>query len=159
MHRVLPGIQIIYFDRFEDLSESYWHQYFYHLDHYIILNPRYKHENRNIGGGCPPIETSEGWLLIYHSVEDSVRGKTYHACAALIDLKNPQKVIGRLKKPLFSPSESWERIGETNNVVFPTGAIVKNNRLLIYYGAADTLIGAKSVYLPDLLQELKAQGN
>ena len=91
--------------------------------------------------------TSQNKLLIFF-------GKIYHGCAALLDLKNPLKVLGRLKKPLFSPKASWEKSGVTDNVVFPTG-VVRDKRLYIYYGAGDKLIAAKSVDLAELLTELK----
>lgn len=158
IHRILPGIQVIYFDDFSQLHElSFWKKYLKELDQHIILDPKYDFENRNIGGGCPPIETPEGWLMIYHAIEDvpTVEGKIYRASAALLDLNDPTKVIGRLKEPLFEPKENWEKEGLVNNVVFPTGAIVNNNFLTIYYGAADTEIGAKSINLQELLNELK----
>lgn len=87
VHRVLPGIQIIFFNDFSDLNKGYWRDYLKHLGHYIVLDPLYWFENRNIGGGCPPIETKDGWLVIYHAVEDTPLGKIYHATAALFDLK------------------------------------------------------------------------
>ncbi len=154
-HRILPGIQIIYFDQFSELTEERWRNYFKNLGDFIVLDPLFWFENRNVGGGCPPIETKAGWLIIYHAVEDTPLGKIYHAAAALLDLKNPLKVLGRLTEPLFSPKDSWEKNGVTNNVVFPTGAVVKNKKLYIYYGAADKLIAAKSVGLNELLTELK----
>lgn len=155
LHRILPGIQIIYFDNFSELNEAFWREYFKNLGNFIVLDPLSWFESRNIGGGCPPIKTKDGWLIIYHAVEDSPLGKIYHASAALLDLKNPLKVLGRLKEPLFSPNVSWEKNGIVNNVVFPTGVIVKNKRLYIYYGAADKLIASKSLDLEDLLIELK----
>ena len=155
IHRILPGIQIIYFDGFSDLKDNHWREYLKKLGEFIVLDPLYWFENRNIGGGCPPIETKNGWLIIYHAVEDTPLGKIYHASAALLDLKNPLKVVGRLKEPLFSPKASWEKTGIVNNVVFPTGAIVKGERLYIYYGAADRLIAAKSLNLAKLLKEIK----
>ena len=155
LHRILPGIQIIYFDSFSELTEDRWRDYFKNLGDFIALDPLFWFENRNIGGGCPPIETKDGWLIIYHAVEDTPFGKIYHACAALLDLKTPLKVLGRLKEPLFSPKAPWEKSGVTNNVVFPTGAVVRDKRLYIYYGAADKLIAAKSVDLAELLTELK----
>ncbi len=155
LHRILPGIQIIYFDNFSELTKNYWRNYFKNLGDFIVLDPLFWFENRNIGGGCPPIETKDGWLIIYHTVEDTPLGKTYHASAALLDIKNPLKVLGRLKEPLFSPKASWEKSGVTNNVVFPTGAVIKYKKLYIYYGAADKLIAAKSVDLAELLTELK----
>lgn len=155
VHRVLPGIQVIYFDDFKDLTADYWRKHLENLGGSIMLDPEYRFESRNIGGGCPPIETKEGWLLIYHGVEDALQGRVYHAGAALLDLENPTKVIGRLKKPLFSPTEPWEKNGDVNNVVFPTGTVLKGDKLFIYYGAADKRIAAKSVDINELLQELK----
>lgn len=155
VHRILPGIQVIYFDDFKDLTDDYWRGYLRNLGDYVLLDPEYRFESRNIGGGCPPIETKEGWLLIYHAVEDSHYGRIYHAAAALLDLDDPAKVIGRIKRPLFSPNERWEKRGDVNNVVFPTGSVVKDGRLYIYYGAADKLIAAKSVDMEELLKELK----
>jgi len=156
VHRVLPGIQVITFDDFKDLTEDYWKKHLRNLGHSIVLDPEYRFESRNIGGGCPPIETKDGWLLIYHGVEDALQGKTYHAGAALLDFDNPTKVIGRLKKPLFSPIEPWEKQGDVNNVVFPTGTVLKDGRLFIYYGAADKMIAAKSLDIEELLRALKS---
>jgi predicted GH43/DUF377 family glycosyl hydrolase len=154
-HRIRPDIQIIYFQNFKDLTDDYWKAYLKELKKYILLEPKFQFENRYIGGGCPPIETEDGWLIIYHAVEDTPFRKIYHACAALLDLKNPLKVLGRLTEPLFSPTASWEKSGITDNVVFPTGAVIRDERLHIYYGAADKLIAMKSINLKELLTELK----
>lgn len=159
MHRVLPGIQVIYFDDFSQLTTDYWCQYLRKLRNYIILDPHLEHENRNIGGGCPPIETPDGWLLIYHAIEEREGMRIYHAAAALVGLEDPTRFLARLPKPLFSPEASWEKKGDVDNVVFPTGAVVQNGRLYIYYGAADKLIAAKSVKLKDLLAELKKEAS
>ena len=155
LHRILPGIQIIYFDNFSELTDNRWRDYFKNLGNFIVLDPLFWFESRNVGGGCPPIETKDGWLIIYHTVEDTPLGKIYHAAAALLDLNNPLKVLGRLKEPLFSPRAPWEKSGVKNNIVFPTGAVVRDKRLYIYYGAADKTIGAKSLFLSELLDELK----
>jgi len=158
VHRVLPGIQVAYFTDFTYLTDEYWRTYLRSLGDHIVLDPKYRFESRNIGGGCPPIETEDGWLFIYHAVEDMGRNKMYHAAAALLDRDDPTKVIGRMKRPLFSPTEHWERHGDVENVVFPTGTMLKDGRLHIYYGAADTLIAAKSVDMRELLAELKRRG-
>ncbi|MFA5094124.1 MAG: pesticidal protein Cry7Aa [Candidatus Omnitrophota bacterium] len=155
VHRILPGIQGIYFEDFKDLTDDYWRDNLRDLGKFVLLDPEYGFESRNIGGGCPPIETEDGWLLIYHAVEDSRYGRIYHAAAALLDIDDPSKVVGRLKRPIFSPAEPWEKRGDVNNVVFPTSAIVKGGRLYIYYGAADRLIAAKSVDMEEILKELK----
>ena len=155
LHRILPGIQIIYFNNFSELTKDRWRDYLKNLGDFVVLDPLFWFENRNVGGGCPPIETKDGWLIIYHAVKDTPLGKIYHAAAALLDLKNPLRVLGRLTEPLFSPKAPWEKSGITNNIVFPTGAVVRGKRLYIYYGAADTVIAAKSVDLAELLTELK----
>tara|TARA_Y100000310_G_scaffold343641_1_gene452237 strand:- start:633 stop:1673 length:1041 start_codon:yes stop_codon:yes gene_type:complete len=158
VHRILPDIQVIYFKSFKELSSTkYWENYLKRLSDYIVLESKHWFETRNVGGGCPPIETDKGWLLIYHAVDDMDSGRTYRAGAALLDKKDPTKVIGHLHEPLLSPEESWEKKGNVDNVVFPTGAVVFGKRLYIYYGAADTVIAAASVNLQELLDELTNQ--
>ena len=125
------------------------------INDFIILSGESDFEASYIGGGCPPIETPEGWLLIYHGVEDSSEGYIYHTGASLMDIEDPTKEIGRLKQPLFSPDLEWEKTGVVSNVVFPTGAIIENELLYIYYGAADKRIGVVSVNLAELIQEIK----
>ena len=152
VHRVLPGIQVIYADSFEQLQKvEYWREYFKEMNQHIILDSEYKFENRNVGGGCPPIELNEGWLLIYHAVEDRPSGKVYHAAAALLDKEDPTKILARLPEPLFSPESDEELFGDVNSVVFPTAAIVKDGQLDVYYGAADSRIMLKSMKLQDLM--------
>ena len=158
IHRVLPGIQICYFTDFSQLTPSFWRDYLKRLGDWIILEPKNPFESGYIGGGCVPIETKEGWLLIYHSVEDTSTGKIYRAAVALLDKVKPQEVIGWLPYPVFSPEEKWEKQGVVNNVVFPTGAILKNGILHIFYGAADSRIGVKSMNMNDLLKELVKVG-
>ena len=92
--------------------------------------------------------------MIYHAVDDMDRGKIYRAGAALLDLKDPTKVIGHLPYPLFEPTEPWELNGVVNNVVFPTGHAIFGKDLYIYYGAADKRIAVASVNLKKLLKEL-----
>ncbi len=159
LHRVLPDIQIAYFKKFEDLKKrTFWERYLRHLAKYVVLENKYWFESRNIGGGAPPIETDEGWLLIFHTVEELNKARVYHASAALLDKKNPTKVIGRLNHPLFSPTEAWEKKGFVSNVVFPTGTAIFGGDLYIYYGAADKRIGVAKTNLQKLLQALKYSG-
>ena len=154
LHRVRPDIQIVGIDNLMELTDEFWQNYFLHLDEGIALTPKYKHEVSYIGGGCPPIETEHGWLLIYHGVHDTIKGYVYSACAALLDLQNPQKEIARLPYALFKPEHEWEVTGEVNNVCFPTGAVSCGDTLYIYYGAADEQIACASVSISALLEEL-----
>lgn len=154
-HRIRPEIQIvIQIDSIEQLTKEFWQKYFGNFDDFGVFSPQYEHEISYIGGGCPPIETELGWLIIYHGVHDTITGYIYSACAALLDLENPQIEIARLPYPLFKPEEIWELKGEVNNVCFPTGAIVFDDILYIYYGAADERIACASISLPELLNEL-----
>jgi len=155
IHRIMPGIQIVYFNDFSELTTEFWLKHLREISADIILDPKYWYENRKIGGGCPPLETKDGWLIIYHAVEYRSSGNIYRASAALLDKDNPQKVIARLPEPLFSPEEKWEKIGDVNNVVFPTAAFIEGNDLTVFYGAADTMIAAKTIDLKSLLVELK----
>ncbi len=154
LHRIKPDIQIVSVNNLQELTVEFWQNYFLKLQDNIVLSPKYKHEVSYIGGGCPPIETKEGWLIIYHGVHDTVKGFVYSACVALLALENPQKEIARLPYVLFKPDEEWELKGEVNNVCFPTGTVLLNDTLYIYYGAADEQIAVASVSLSALLKEL-----
>jgi predicted GH43/DUF377 family glycosyl hydrolase len=154
LHRVRPDIQIVAVNNLQELTHEFWQHYFLHFDEGIVLTPKHKHEVSYIGGGCPPIETEHGWLLIYHGVHDTINGYVYSACAALLDLQNPQKEIARLPYALFKPEYDWELAGEVNNVCFPTGTVSSGDTLYIYYGAADEQIACASVSISGLLREL-----
>lgn len=154
LHRIRPGIQLVMVDELNLLTADFWKLYFHQLDEHIVMDPLYPHELSYMGGGCPPIETEHGWLLIYHGVEESPNGLIYSACAALLDLNNPVKELARLPYALFMPEYEWELKGEVNNVVFPTGTCVFGDTLFIYYGAADDKIATASVNLTALVAEL-----
>jgi predicted GH43/DUF377 family glycosyl hydrolase len=156
LHRIKPDIQIVVsIDSLEELTVEFWQNYFLKFDDYVVLSPKYPHEVSYIGSGCPPIETEDGWLLIYHGVHDTVNGYVYTACAALLDLDAPQLEIARLPYPLFFPEKEWELKGEVNNVCFPTGAYVDGDTLFVYYGAADERIAVAKMSISELLAELK----
>jgi predicted GH43/DUF377 family glycosyl hydrolase len=155
LHRIKPDIQIVVaVDKLEELTKAFWLKYLLRFDECILLTPKFNHESSYVGSGCPPIETSLGWLLIYHGVRDTINGYVYSACAALLDLKRPEREIARLPYPLFFPDQEWELIGEVNNVCFPTGAIVEGENLFVYYGAADKRIAVAQMNLNELLTEL-----
>jgi beta-1,2-mannobiose phosphorylase / 1,2-beta-oligomannan phosphorylase len=155
LHRIRPGIQIVSVNSLKDLTKEFWKNYFLTLEQHIVLDPVFAHESNYVGSGCPPIETEHGWLLIYHGAEETDRGIVYSACAAaLLDLNNPARVIARLPYALFSPEYEWERRGEVNNVVFPTGTAQFGDTLYIYYGAADERIACASLSFSSLMEEL-----
>jgi len=159
LHRILPNIHVAYFNDFKELTVTYWKEHMKQLATYTVMEAKYWFESRHVGAGCPPIETDKGWLLIYHGVEETKKeGKIYRAAAALLDKNDPCKVIGKLNHPLFSPEDEWERKGDVDNVVFPTGAAIFGEKLYIYYGAADKRICAASLNLSELLDDLMEHG-
>ncbi len=155
LHRIRPGIQIVSVKNLKELTKEFWENYFNNLQDHIVMDPFFDHESSYIGSGCPPIETEQGWLLIYHGVKDTSAGPVYSACAAaLLDLDNPANVIARLPYALFSPELGYELQGDVNNVVFPTGTALFGDTLFIYYGAADSHIAVASLSFSALLAEL-----
>ena len=98
-------------------------------------------QGEKIGAGPAPIETSEGWLLIYHGVTLTCRGFVYGIGAALLDLETPSKVRACCKQALLNPEADYELAGFVPGVCFPVGCIcdAATGRLAIYYGAADTV--------------------
>ena len=154
--RILPDIQIVFFRNFKELKDrKFWKKYLKKLYENVVLENKYWFESRNIGGGSPPIYTKDGWLIIFHTVEELNKARIYHASAALLDKKNPLKVIGRLNVPLFSPEEPWEKEGFVNNVVFPTGTAIFGEDLYIYYGASDDKIAVAKTNINELIKKLK----
>ena len=94
-------------------------------------------------GPTPPIKTEKGWLEIFHGVQDCFSSWRYSIGAALLDLEDPEKVIGVMTSYLLTPETEYEHHGVVPDTVFTTGAVVdwKTRTLRVYYGAADTYIG------------------
>jgi beta-1,4-mannooligosaccharide/beta-1,4-mannosyl-N-acetylglucosamine phosphorylase len=110
-----------------------------------------------IGAGAVPIKTNEGWLSFYHGVINTCNGFRYSMGAALLDLKQPDKVLYRSKAYLLAPAELYELTGDVPNVVFPCAALNDNEKVVVYYGAADTVVGIAFGYISEIIAHLKAQ--
>lgn len=150
---------IAYFDREADIwSKDYWNDWYAHLsDHGVHLH---RGGNDQVEVGAPPIKTDHGWILIYSYIQNYLSGERIFGIeASLLDLNNPQKVLARTQEPLLIPQENYELYGNVPNVVFPTGAVVHNEKLFVYYGASDTSIGLATCDYQDLLQDLLLQSN
>ena len=98
-------------------------------------------QSLKIGPGPVPIETDEGWLLIYHGVIRTCNGYVYRMGVALLDLDEPWKVIARSRDYILGPWESYEQNGDVPNVCFPCATLcdAETGRVAIYYGCADTV--------------------
>lgn len=110
-----------------------------------------------IGAGPIPIETEEGWLMIYHGVLQSCNGYVYAMGAALLDLDDPSKVLYRSRPYLLTPETQYECMGDVPNVVFPCAALhdLEQDKLAVYYGAADTVTGMAFARISELMTWLK----
>jgi beta-1,2-mannobiose phosphorylase / 1,2-beta-oligomannan phosphorylase len=149
---------------FEFSKPSIWIAYSPDLEYWgrekSIIRPRLNSwESERVGAGPPPIETKEGWLLIYHGVKKKTEGLIYCAGAALLDLKNPEKVLSRSPKDqaILKPNKWYEETGFINNVVFPSGAVPSQDKkhLLIYSGGADRFTSVKKIAFKDILNSLE----
>ena len=110
-----------------------------------------------IGAGPVPIETSEGWLLIYHGVLRSCNGYVYAFGSSLLDLDEPWKIIARSGQYLISPREIYELTGDVPDVTFPCASLhdPATGRIAVYYGCADTVTGLAFGYIPEIIQFTK----
>ena len=126
--------------------------------HRHVMSPRDGWQSTKVGAGPTPIETSEGWLMIYHGVLTSCNGFVYSFGAALMDLDKPWKVIHRTKPYLMHPRELYENVGDVPNVVFPCAALVDpgTDRMAIYYGGADTVTCLAYSHIGDLIDFVKS---
>ena len=109
-----------------------------------------------IGVACPPIETSEGWLMIYHGVRQTASGSLYRLGLALFDLETCEHVLLRGDQWIFGPEETYEREGDVDNVVFPCGYTLGSDgdTINLYYGGADTCVALATSSIQALLDWL-----
>ncbi len=117
-------------------------------------------QDHKIGPGPAPIETSEGWLLLYHGVCRTCNGLVYRMGLALLDLERPWQVLRRLPYHVFGPKEAYEMTGLVPNVTFPCTALcdAPTGRLALYYGSADTCVGLAFASVPELVELLMRDG-
>ena len=125
-------------------NPHYWN------DPQILLRPAEVWESVKIGNCGSPIETAAGWLVITHGVGPM---RKYCLGAALLDLRDPTKVLGRLREPLLS-AEGNEREGYVPNVVYSCGALLHDGNVILPYAMSDLATAIVSVPLDELLAML-----
>lgn len=123
--------------------------------HRFVFGPERGWQALKVGPGPHPIETEEGWLLIYHGVWRSCNGYLYYVGGALLDLERPWQVLHRTRDYLLGPTAEYERVGDVPNVCFPTAAVVEGDGLRLYYGAADTCVAMAEASLSDVVAFVK----
>ena len=139
-----PGIWLCFSEDLDTWSEPV-----------LIAKAEEDWEDGRIGGSTPPIRTSEGWLVLYHGVETVYpphKRVVYRVGAMLLDLVDPCIVRARTKNFIMEPEAYYEKFGlYIPNVIFPTGAVVKEGLLYLYYGVADTAIALATAPLDELV--------
>ncbi len=147
----LPAVRISFSDDLVEWTEPE-----------LVAAPEQPWEGNRIGGATPPVRTDAGWLVLYHGVEDvrpETRGVCYRLGAMLLDLDDPRRVLARTREPIFEPEAYYERFGlYIPNVVFPTGNVVVDGVLWLYYGCCDTCIGLATCPLDALLDHVLGGG-
>jgi beta-1,4-mannooligosaccharide/beta-1,4-mannosyl-N-acetylglucosamine phosphorylase len=140
----------IYCSRSKDLV--YWGR------HRYVFGTAGGWQSTKVGPGPTPIETDEGWLMIYHGVLTSCNGFVYRMGAALLDIDEPWKVLSRAAWYILGPELPYEQVGDVPNVTFPCAALTDadTGRICIYYGCADTVTGLAFTTADELLQFIKA---
>jgi len=160
IHRIEPSMQIAFIDRseFEELSSvpvrsRYWRDYLGDPDAHVMMKPTEWWEEKKLGAGPPPVKTPDGWLVIYHGVDDSL---VYRAGVALVDLDRPSEILAKSAMPILEPRESYEMSGFIRRVVFPEAAIVLDGVLYVFYGAGDSVACVATAALDKLLDSLQS---
>ncbi len=152
-----PKMVIARLDHIEELwSKTFWENWERDIDNQTINPKRNPFDHTEVG--ATPIKTKYGWLLVYSHIQNYFRNESnqnqsvvFGIEALLLDLKDPQKIVGRTRGPILVPEESYELLGYIQNVIFPSGALIEKGKLIIYYGAADTTVCSALVNLADLI--------
>lgn len=148
-------IALATFEREEDMwSSHFWDDWYYNANDHIIHLLRDAADQVELG--APPIKTESGWLVIYSYIRNYMSNdKTFGIEAVLLDMTDPRKVIDRTSLPLLTPEETYEMEGIVPKVIFPSGALIKDDILFVYYGAADTRVAIASMHVDSLLDILR----
>ncbi|NLF13875.1 MAG: glycosidase [Anaerolineaceae bacterium] len=140
LHRRWPTIGLAYSDDLLTWPEE---------DMVPIFGPRASGwDSKSVGSNGVPIETDEGWLLLYHAYDED---HIYRFGTCLLDLKDPSRIIHRAAASIFEPREIWELKGDVPNVVFSGANPVVDGTVYVYYGGGDHVIGLATCSLDELL--------
>jgi len=115
-----------------------------------ILKPQFPWEFVQIGNCGSPVELEEGWLMLTHGVGPV---RKYSIGAALLDKRDPSRVLARSSEPLLRPEPS-EREGYVPNVVYTCGAMAHNDQLILPYAVSDTYSNFATIQIPALMRSM-----
>lgn len=152
LHSLTPEILIDYRDSLEFEEGEYISSYY---NCYFRNNDSWDYWIR--GAGAPPLKTKLGWLVFYHAMQKGEFNK-YKVGAMILDYKNPSKIIFKSPYPIIEPEKEYENNGFKSGVVYVTGAVIKDNNIFIYYGAADSYISVAYGSLDEFLDYIQKDG-
>lgn len=150
LHSISPEIGISYFDDLDFESGTFIKSNF---NGKVTKKSGALWECYVRGVGASPIKTPYGWLILYHALENGDSGK-YKVGAMLLDLKDPEKIRFRSKNPILEPVESYENEGFKSGIVYVTGVIENEGKIMVYYGGADSYVNVAYADTEDFLQNL-----
>lgn len=142
LHTISPEVDIEYLKNLRCPED---------IESYHCPLPKFGWEMCVKGAAAPPMKTKEGWLLLFHAI-----GKDgyYKIGAMLLDKKNPTEIISCSNGPILEPKENYEFSGIKPGVVYTTGAVIKNSKLLVYYGASDTYLCVAYANIDEFVESL-----
>lgn len=149
-HRVFPNILIDYRDDLDFNAGDRW----LNTKEQIPIRP-HAWDSRKLSIGATPIRIRDGWLVIYHAVDDRDARK-YKIGAMILDAKNPHKVLYRTNKPILTPDADYENDWKFG-VAYPSGAAIKDGTLLVYYGGGDKYVCVATANLERFVADLKTE--
>ena len=141
----------IYLSESPDLT--YWGKH-----RLVMKTSHYWWKNTKLGAGPVPIETTDGWLLIYHGVCTTCSGYIYSIGAAILDIDNPSKILHNSENYILTPEELYETTGFVPNVCFPCATLqdADTGRIAVFYGAADTYSALAFTQVDELIDYIKS---
>jgi len=123
-------------------------------DHISLIEARTAYwDGQRVGLACQPVEIEQGWIVFYHGVRSTSAGAIYRMGVVLLDLEEPWRVLRRSDEWILGPHAPYERVGDVNGVVFPTGITVQKetDQANLYYGAADCTVAVATAKFSELV--------
>lgn len=146
-HRVNNNMYIDYVDTLDFAEGRYLEG-----PGYLIRPAKEYWGHLKFGVAAPPIRTDRGWLVFFHHVSDP--GSVYRVEALLLDGADPTQVLAETAGTLLEPEMDYEKVGDVANVVFPCGAVLKDQEIYLYYGGADRVVGVATMTLDAVYKQL-----
>ncbi|MBN1644150.1 MAG: hypothetical protein JW856_04965 [Dehalococcoidales bacterium] len=149
-HRIFPDILIDFVDDLDFDGKSKWLEGQFKIP---IRESSASWDSRKVAAGPPPMRTKDGWLFIYHAIDDKDEFR-YKMGAMLLAIKDPPRVLARTSYPILEPLARYENEGLKSGVIYPCGAVILSNQLFVYYGGADMVVCVATAKMNEFMSQL-----